>query len=99
MAVVDAMLGLINEVATGHALKYNKFYIGLTRNGIVDNFVQVRARKDFCIAEFRIPRTDELNARLEESGVDRMEYHKKWNRYRLRLTSPTSSKTGTCCST
>ena len=33
---------------------------------VVDNFVTLRARKDFLIAEFRIARTDELTARLDE---------------------------------
>lgn len=88
VAVADSLLVLINEVAPGHVFKYNKFYIGLTRNGIVDNFVSLRIRKDFVIAEFRIPRTDEMNALLDDSGVDRMEYDKRFNRYRIRIAKP-----------
>lgn len=86
VALADRMLALVNEVTPGHIFKYNKFYIGLTRSGVVDNFVTFRARKDFLIAEFRIPRTDELTARLDEAGIDRMEYDKRWGRYRIRLT-------------
>lgn len=86
VALADRMLAIVNEVIPGQALKYNKFYMGLTRSGVVDNFVTFRARKDFLIAEFRIPRTDELTTRLDEAGIDRMEYDKRWGRYRIRLT-------------
>lgn len=92
VAVADSILDLINEVAPGHAFKYNKFYMGLTRSGVVDNFITVRARKDFVIVEFRIPRTDELTALLDESGVDRMEYDKKWGRYRIRISKADLTK-------
>lgn len=86
VALADRMLALVNDVTPGQVLKYNKFYIGLTRSGVVDNFVTFRARKDFLIAEFRIPRTDELTARIDATGIDRMEYDKRWGRYRMRLT-------------
>lgn len=92
VALADEMLALVNEVTPGQAPKYNKFYIGLTRSGVVDNFVTLRARKDFLIAEFRIPRTDELTTRLDEAGLDRMEYDKRWGRYRLRLTKEDINK-------
>lgn len=82
----DQMLVLVNEV-TGRwlALKYNKHYIGLAQDGIADNFVTFRARKDYLIAEFRIPRSEEVDALVEESGADTMGYDKRWGRYRLRL--------------
>lgn len=86
VAVADEVLNLINEVTPGHTFKYNKFYIGLSRHGVVDNFVTLRPRKDFTIAEFRIPRTDELTALIDDAGLDRMEYDKKWGRYRVRLS-------------
>lgn len=85
VTIADEMLGLINEVTPGMAFKYNKFYIGLTRNGVVDNFLILRIRKEFVLAEPRIPRTEELTAMLDDAGVDRMDYDSQWGRYRLRL--------------
>ncbi|WP_144376939.1 hypothetical protein [Rhodococcus pyridinivorans] len=85
IAIADELLELINEITPGMAFKYNKFYIGLTRNGVVDNFITLRIRKDFVLAEPRIPRTEELTAMLDEAGVDRMDYDSQWGRYRLRL--------------
>jgi hypothetical protein len=39
------------------------------------------------IAEFRIPRSDELTSRLEDQGVEMLEYSTRWRQYRLRLTA------------
>ncbi len=82
----DRMLALINEVtARALDLKYNKHYIGLAHDGMADNFVSFRARKDYLIAEFRIARSEDVDALIEECGADAMGYDKRWGRYRLRL--------------
>jgi hypothetical protein len=87
VAVADELLKLLNDIAgESMALKYNKHYIGLSRDGVADNFMSFRARKDYLIAEFRIPRSDEVSALIEDSGVDSLPYDKRWARYRLRLT-------------
>jgi hypothetical protein len=87
IAAVDKMLELINEVTPDIALKYNKHYIGLTHDGIPDNFVTFRARKEHVIAEFRIPRSEEVGALLDDSGLDVLAYNPRWGRYRARLTT------------
>ena len=87
VAAADGMLQLINDVTPGLTLKYNKHYIGLARDGIPDNFVQFRARREHLIAEFRIPRGEEVTALIDDSGIERLEYAKRWGRYRLRLTN------------
>ncbi len=89
VAVADSLLELVNEV-TGDdlELKYNKHYIGLSRNGLPDNFMSFRARKEHLVAEFRIPREDDVTTLIEDSGIDSLPYDKRWARYRLRLTEP-----------
>jgi hypothetical protein len=88
VAVADELLALLNEITgEGLALKYNKHYIGLSRDGVADNFMSFRARKDYLIAEFRIPRSDEVSALIEYTGIDSLPYEKRWARYRLRLTN------------
>jgi predicted transport protein len=83
--LADAMLDLIREVDPKVELKYNKFYIGLATDGVPDNFVQLRPRKKQLIAEFRIPRSDDVSALIESAGVDALEYDGRWGKYRLRL--------------
>ena len=85
--VADGMLALVNEVTPGMALKYNKYYIGLARDGVADNFLLFRARREHLVAEFRIARSDDVSTMIDDSGMDTMPYDKQWSHYRIRLTS------------
>ena len=89
MNVADSILALIREVTgdPGLALKYNRHYIGLARDGIADNFCSFRPRKQNTVVDFRVPRSDELTSRLEESGLDLLTYDTRWGYYRIRLTA------------
>src|SRR5437773_5279587 len=51
-------------------LKYNKFYIGLAKNDQPNNFVTLRPKKNNLRLEVRLPRTDELDTKLENSTLD-----------------------------
>lgn len=87
VGVADQVLALVNEVTPGMALKYNKHYIGLSRDGLADNFVTMRPRKEHVIAEVRVPRDEPVTTMIEDSGVDSLPYDKRWGRYRLRLAA------------
>jgi hypothetical protein len=87
LEILDRMLELVNTVSPGTTLKYNKHYIGLNRSGVVDNYVVFRPRRENLIAEFRIPRSDEVTAMIEDSGIDSLEYFKRYGQYRMRLSS------------
>ncbi len=86
LQVVDDFIGLINEVEPGLILKYNRHYIGLSRNGVPDNFVAFRPRKGNVICELRIPRSDDTTALVEDSGLDTLPYSTRWGRYRVRIS-------------
>lgn len=89
VAIADQLLELVKETTDQDLqLKYNKHYIGLARNGLADNFMQFRARKGYLIAEFRVARSDEISAEIEDSDLESLPYEKRWGRYRLRLTAP-----------
>lgn len=83
--MADEVLKLVAEFAPGLELKYNKFYIGLATNGQPNNFVQFRAQKNALRVEIRLPQSQETEAAIEASGLDVMDYDKRWGRYRLRL--------------
>ena len=87
VAMADSMVALVNQVVQGISLKYNRHYIGLARGSISDLFVLFRPRKEHLIFEVRLPRSEELTALLEESGLDLMEYSTHWRRYRIRLAA------------
>jgi hypothetical protein len=85
LKLTDELLELVKEVEPGISLKYNKFYIGLARSGVPFNFVTFRPRRHHVLAEFKIPRSDELTQRLEDSGIDLLAYSTGWGRYRMQL--------------
>jgi hypothetical protein len=86
VAVVDEFLKMARALDQSLELKYNKFYIGLAKDGQPDNFAIFRPKKDFVRFEPRLKRSDELQERLETAGLDIMDYDGRWGRYRIRLT-------------
>jgi hypothetical protein len=86
VAMADEVLKLVAEFAPGLELKYNKFYIGLATNGQPNNFVQFRPQKNALRVEVRLSQSQETEAAIEASGLDVMDYDKRWGRYRLRLS-------------
>lgn len=86
VAIADEVLNLISEFAPGYELKYNKFYIGLAKDEQADNFVIFRARKSSLNMELRLKQSDEIEKKLEDAGLDLMNYDKRWGRYRIKLS-------------
>ena len=84
--IADELLNLILEFAPGYELKYNKFYIGLAKDGRPDNFVIFRARKSILNMELRLKQSDQIEKMLEDAELDLMDYDKKWGKYRIKLS-------------
>ncbi len=84
--MADELLDVIREWDPEVSLKYNKFYIGLARDGQPSNFVVFTPKKDWLRLAPRLAATDELQKRLEDEGLDVMDYDRGWGRYRIRLS-------------
>lgn len=69
LRIVDDLLLLVQETEPGVQLKYNKHYVGLSRDGVATNYVQFRPRKAHVIGEFKIPRSEELTQRSKTLGL------------------------------
>ena len=82
---VDDLFTIVNEVVSNSAPKYNKYYIGVACNGIVDNFVIFRAKKDKTLFEVRLPRSEVVDQLIEDAGLDALAYEVRGKRYRIRL--------------
>ena len=85
LEMADELLRIAKQHDAGLELKYNKFYIGLAKNGQPLNFVVFRPKKTFLRFEPRLENTTDMHERLEQSGLDVMDYDKRWGRYRIRL--------------
>lgn len=86
LALADELHKVVQELDAGLELKYNKFYIGLSKNGQACNFVVFRPKKSFLRLEPRLKKSDEIQERLENAGLDVMDYDDRWGRYRIRLS-------------
>ena len=83
VAMADQLLKIVKNFDPELELKFNKHYIGLSKNGQSTNFVTFRPKKGFICLEVRLPETSKLQERFEEQ--DFMPYDKRWGRYRIRL--------------
>ncbi|MCZ6607200.1 MAG: hypothetical protein O7A64_05985 [Alphaproteobacteria bacterium] len=86
LALADQLLELVKQFDPSLELKYNKFYIGLSKDGQPYNFVVFQPKKNQLNLELKLPQSDDIDAKIDDAGIDTLEYNKRWNIYRLRLT-------------
>lgn len=84
--MADNLLEIIKEFVSNVELKYNKFYIGLAKDGQPFNFAIFRPRKNSLNLEIKLPFAEDIQQEIENQGLDDMGYLKRWNIYRLRLS-------------
>ena len=85
LAMTDRLLDLVRELDPSITPKYNKFYIGLARDGQPDNFVAFVPKRQWVRVEPRLERSPQLEEELAEAGIDLMDYDARGGRYRFRL--------------
>lgn len=85
VAMADELLDVLKQLDPALELKFNKFYIGLARQGQADNFVIFRPQKNSIRVEPRLKKRDEIEQKIEAAGLDVLDYDNRWNRYRIRL--------------
>jgi predicted transport protein len=83
--MVDQLLQIVHEFDPGLEPKYNKFYVGLVKDGQPHNFVVFRPRRNTLILTVRLQPSAETQSRLEGSGLEVMDSDKREGGYRIRL--------------
>jgi len=83
--MADDILEIIKEIDCGFELKYNKYYIGLFKNGIANNFIVLRAKKNNIRLEIKLDQSEDIKKLLETNEYDVMDYDSRNARYRIRL--------------
>lgn len=86
LQIADQVLEMVKSLDAGYTLRYNKGFIGLTRNGRPNNFVVMHPKKNFLRVDVRVERSEEWEKRIEEAGLDRLVYGKS-RRYKFQLTA------------
>jgi hypothetical protein len=92
VALADELLAIVKELDPALELKYNKFYIGLARQGLPDNFVIFRPQKNSIRVDLRLDKDELIEQKIEAAGLDVMDYDNNWKRYRIRLAKGETKK-------
>ena len=90
--MADEILSLVNSFKPGYELKYNKFYIGLAKDGQPNNFAIFRPKKNYMRLELKLPKSDDVDQIIETNDLDEMGYDNRWGNYRIRLNKGEISK-------
>ncbi|MGC9933802.1 hypothetical protein [Priestia aryabhattai] len=87
VTLADKLLALIHEhIDKNINLKYNKFYIGLERMGLINNFITFKPRKMNIIIQPKLERNNDYDTMIENTGLDFLDYDARGGRYRIKLT-------------
>ncbi len=85
LEMVDNLFATLGKLDTDYELKYNKYYIGLARFGVANNFIQFRPKQNFLKLTFKHEQSGDIDKELETAGVDVMGYDSKWREYTIRV--------------
>lgn len=92
--LADKLLAEAREFDGSLGLKYNKFYIGLSKDGQPFNFIAFKPRKTKLNLEIKLSQTEDIDNRLEQAGIETLEYSKRWGSYRLSLSPEDIAREG-----
>ncbi len=84
--LADQILEITKEFISSIEQSYNKYYIGFWVEGKPLNFAICRPQKNALRLEIKLPKADEYDEIISSSGLDMLDYDKRWGNYRLRLT-------------
>jgi hypothetical protein len=86
LSIIDGLLELTRQVDPKLELTYKKHYIGLSRDDAPFNFVIFQPTRSTVTLGITLPKTADLDAKIEQSELDELEYNSRFGRYRLRLS-------------
>lgn len=92
VAMADELLEIIKEFDPALELKYNKFYIGLAKQGQADNFVVFQPKKSYIRVSPRLQKDDSIEKLIDAAELEVMDYSDRGNRYRIRLANGDTKK-------
>jgi hypothetical protein len=87
LSMVDKLFDLAKQVDPGVELSYKKNYIGLSRDGTAFNFILLQPTRSTVTFHVTVPKTADVDAKIEQAELDELEYSTRFGRYRLRLSA------------
>jgi len=86
MKNVDEVFADLSDLAEGYELKYNKFYIGISKEGVVKNFIEFEPKKNYFY--FTVKGTENLEKikKIENANLE-VSYIARWRQYQIRFNN------------
>src|SRR5215212_82294 len=84
--MADEVLRLLKTLDQELDLKYNKFYISVSKYNRPFNFVIFRPKKNSLRIEPKLKKAEEIEIMLDSAGLDVLEYDTRNQRYRIRFS-------------
>jgi len=86
LGMADEILNIIKTLSPDYEFNYRKHYIGLMNSNQVNNFVKIVPQKNNVVKiGLRIQKSSEIDEKIDNAGLDILDYDDKWNRYRIRI--------------
>lgn len=86
MKNVDEVFKDFGDLAVGYELKYNKFYIGLSKEGLVKNFIEFKPKKNYFYLIVKGTESSEKIEKIESANLE-VSYIANWKEYQIRFNS------------
>ena len=86
MKIVDSIYADLGDLISDYELKYNKFYIGLSIDGMSRNFMTFIPKKKFMYLRFKGNEDAEITKKLEDAGLE-FSYLLRDKRYEVKISS------------
>ena len=86
LSMADELLRLLKTLDQELALKYNKFYISVSKDNKPFNFVIFRPKKAALGIEPKLKKAEEIEIMLDAAGLDVLGYDTRNQRYRIRFS-------------
>lgn len=83
---VDDIFADLNELTQGYELKYNKFYIGISKEGLVKNFIEFKPKKNYLYFIVKGEENTEKINKIENVGLE-VSYIPRWKEYQIRINN------------
>ena len=84
MNICDKLSKIIQSFDPEYTMKYNKYHIGLSKDGRSNNFIIFKPKKKFVWIGIQLEESNDIQNQLNEAGFQLFKY--KRDKYRIKLT-------------
>lgn len=86
LKTIDNIFDSLSQYVSGYELKYNKFYIGLSKDGIAKNFIEFKPKKNWLYFIFKGDEDVNKIEEIEKAGLE-VSYIPRWKEYDVRINN------------